>query len=78
MAWKEKRPLTKSDWNILDGIMQDGMNPNDGFSATGFHYTLSGFLRQFGYRTTSRYEAWEIAKELWELTPIEDDKYGWN
>lgn len=65
MAWKEKKPLTKGQWNILHDMMLDGVDPDETFSATGWHFDMERLLQTFGYRPSGRREVWALAKELW-------------
>ena len=47
--------------------MENVPDPNDTYTATGWHYELAALLRQFGYRTIGRYDAYDLAKQLLEL-----------
>jgi hypothetical protein len=47
--------------------MEKVPDPNETYSATGWHYELTAMLRQFGYRPVGRYEAYELAQKLLEL-----------
>ena len=50
-------------------VMADAQvrEPNETYTATGWHYELTALLRQFGYRPVGRYEAYELAQQLLEL-----------
>jgi hypothetical protein len=65
------KPLTREQWILLDNLMssQEAVDPNEEFSATGFHYQLQALLQQFGYRNIGRYDVWETALKLWSMTP---------
>ena len=66
MAWNLKR-LSDDDYLTLENLMEHVPDPNETFTATGWHYELTGLLMQFGYRPVSRYDAYELALKLLEL-----------
>jgi len=76
MAWVELKPLERSEWTLLDNMMQDGIDPDETFSATGFHYELEALLQSFGYKPSGRRGIWNMAKELWGMVPV-DDRNAW-
>ena len=59
--------LSEDDYLMLENLMEKVPDPNETYSATGWHYELTAMLRQFGYRPVGRYEAYELAQKLLEL-----------
>ena len=67
MKWKNLRKLTQDEYIQLENLMEHVPDPNETFTATGWHYELTALLRQFGYRPVGRYEAYELAVKLLEI-----------
>lgn len=42
-------------------------DPEETYTATGWHYELMALLRQFGFRPVRRYEAYKLAVKLLEM-----------
>jgi hypothetical protein len=61
------KKLSEDDYLMLENLMEKVPDPNETFTATGWHYELTAMLRQFGYRPVGRYEAYELAQKLLEL-----------
>ena len=67
MRWRELPKLTEDEYIMLENLMENVPDPNETFSATGWHYELAALLGQFGYRVVGRYEAYELAVQLLEM-----------
>ena len=65
--WRNLSKLHIDDYIALENLMEKVPDPNETYTATGWHYELTALLRQFGYRPVGRYEAWDLAKKLLEL-----------
>jgi hypothetical protein len=61
------KKLSEDDYLMLENLMEKVPDPNETYTATGWHYELTAMLRQFGYRPVGRYEAYELAQKLLEL-----------
>ena len=61
------KKLSEDDYLTLENLMEKVPDPNETYTATGWHYELTALLRQFGYRPVGRYEAYELAQQLLEL-----------
>jgi hypothetical protein len=66
MTWNLKK-LGEDDYIVLENLMENVPDPNETYTATGWHYELAALLMQFGYRPVGRYEAYELAVKLLEL-----------
>jgi hypothetical protein len=66
MTWDLKK-LSEDDYIVLENLMEKVPDPNETFTATGWHYELAALLMKFGYRPVGRYEAYELAVRLLEL-----------
>ncbi len=66
MGWQPKK-LSEDDYIILENLMEKVPDPNETYTATGWHYELAALLGKFGYRPVGRYEAYELAVKLLEL-----------
>lgn len=62
----EPKKLTYDQWIQLDNLMQNVPDPNETYTATGWHYQLAALLGSFGYRVTGRQDAYKIGKKLWD------------
>lgn len=51
------RKLTQDEYLALENLMENVPNPDDTYTATGWHYELAGLLREFGFRPMGRYQA---------------------
>ncbi len=60
------KKLTREQWTQLDELMRKVPDPNETYTATGWHYELAALLGSFGIRVTGRYDAYKIGKKLWE------------
>lgn len=58
--------LSKADYIELENLMEKVPNPDETFTATGWHYELAAFLRRLGIRTSGRYDAYHKAIKLLE------------
>lgn len=67
MSRQQPRKLSQDEYLALENLMENVPNPDDTYTATGWHYELAGLLIQFGFRPTGRYEAYELAVKLLEL-----------
>ena len=67
MAWKKLRKLTEDEYIMLENLMENVPDPNETYTATGWHYELTALLQQFGYRPIGRFEAYELAQQLLEM-----------
>ena len=67
MARRNLRKPTQDEYIARENLMENVPDPNDTYTATGWHYELAALLRQFGYRTIGRYDAYDLAKQLLEL-----------
>lgn len=61
------KKLTRDQWTLLDNMMQNVPDPNETYTATGWHYNLNGLLRQFGIIIAGRIETFRIGKKLWDM-----------
>ena len=64
---EDLKKLSEDDYLMLENLMEKVPDPNETFTATGWHYELTALLRRFGYRPVGRYEAYELAQRLLEL-----------
>jgi len=64
---EELRKLTQDQYIQLENLMQQVPDPNEVYTATGWHYELMGLLGQFGYRPIGRIDAWNLAWKLLEM-----------
>lgn len=67
MGWQNMRKLNEDEYITLENLMENVPDPNETYTATGWHYELTALLRQFGFRPVGRYEAYELAKQLLEM-----------
>jgi hypothetical protein len=67
MGWGDLRKLSEDDYILLENLMEHVPDPNETYTATGWHYRLAALLRKFGYRPVGRYEAFDLAKKLLEM-----------
>jgi hypothetical protein len=62
----ELKKLNREQWTQLDTLMRDVPDPNETYTATGWHYQLAALLSSFGIRVVGRQDAYRIGKKLWE------------
>ncbi len=67
MGWQNLRKLSEDEYITLENLMENVPDPNETYTATGWHYELTALLRQFGFRPVGRYEAYDLAKQLLEM-----------
>ena len=67
MGWQNMRKLNEDEYITFENLMENVPDPNETYTATGWHYELTALLRQFGFRPVGRYEAYELAKQLLEM-----------
>ncbi len=67
MGQRSLRKLTQDEYLALENLMENVPNPDDLYTATGWHYELAGLLHKFGFRPMGRYDAYELAVKLLEL-----------
>lgn len=61
------RKLTLDEYILLENLMDKVPDPNEIYTATGWHYELMALLSQFGYRPLGRIDAWNLAWKLLEI-----------
>jgi len=61
------RKLTEDEYIQLENLMEHVPDPEETYTATGWHYELMALLRQFAFRPVGRYEAYKLAVKLLEM-----------
>jgi hypothetical protein len=49
MKWKNLRQLTQDEYIQLENLMEHVPDPNETYTATGWHYELAVKLLEIGY-----------------------------
>jgi hypothetical protein len=63
----ELKKLNREQWTQLDTLVRNVPDPNETYTATGWHYQLAALLGSFDIRVMGRQDAYRTGKNCGRL-----------